>query len=581
MPMDGLTVGFAVRELGAALCGGRIDRVYQPEKNTVILQIRAGGRNSRLLLCASPENARLQLTDIPYANPPEPSAMCMLMRKLLQGGRLLSVTQPGAERVAIVEIENSSEMLDKVRYRLVLEMMGRYSNLIIVNGQGKILEAARHVSADMNRIRQVQPGMDYTQPPGQGKLNPWEMTPDELRERLDAQGGCLPDKALLCAVSGLSPSAAKELTFRVLAPGEAWSESAEDKPAKLCELFARLPGMADPRVLTDERGNPLDFFAFPYLSLSTDCQVKYRTLSAAMDASCGIRDDRERLKRRSSDVQRILKNNLERCEKKLALQEEELRNAARMEEYRRMGELLNANLYQLKKGMEEAVLPDWNNAGSTVTVPLDATLTPVQNAQMYFKKYKKARAARETAASQREKTLADIAYLESMQYDISHCTDEAGLEETRQELARTGYIRKDLGRTKRKQRTLPPSRPMHYVSSDGLDVYVGKNAVQNDRLTASAKPYEWWLHVKDMHGSHVIVRTENELPERTLREAALLAVWHSGGRDSSSVPVDYTRKKFVKKVPGAAPGMVIYTDQHTLYLTADEAETKKIKIVDD
>lgn len=579
MPMDGLTVGFAVRELSQLLCGGRIDRVYQPEKNTVILQIRAGGRNVRLLLCASPDNARLQLTDIPYVNPPEPSAMCMLLRKLLQGGRVISVTQPGAERIAVIETESSNEMLDKVRHRIVLEMMGRYSNLIIVSAQGRILEAARHVSSDMNRVRQVLPGMEYLPPPVQGKLDLWKMTPVALRQKLAEQGDCSPAKALLAAVSGLSPRAAEELTFRVLLPGETWSEGSEDKCVKLCELLGRIFSLADPRVLTDERGAPVDILAFPYLSLGTDLQIGYKTLSAAMDACCGVRDDRERLKRRSADMLRILKNNLERCGKKLALQEEELRNAARVEEYRRMGELLNANLYRVQKGVDEVILQDWEKPESTVTVPLDTTLTPAQNAQKYFKKYKKARAAGETAAAQREKTLAEIAYLENMLYDVGHCTDEAGLEETRLELARTGYMKKNPARHTR--RTLPPSRPIHRISSDGIDLYIGKNAVQNDRLTASAKPNEWWFHVKDLHGSHVIVRCERELPDRTLREAALLAVWYSDGRDSSSVPVDYTRKRFVKKPSGAAPGMVIYTDQRTLYLTARESDISRLRIADD
>ena len=276
---------------------------------------------------------------------------------------------------------------------------------------------------------------------------------------------------------------------------------------------------------------------------------------------------------------RTLKGHADRCNRKLAMQEEELASAERMEEYRRMGEAIQGSMYMLKKGMAEAELPDWSDPeGGKITVPLDIRLTPVQNAQKYFKKYQKARSARETAAIQRDKTLEELEYLENMLMDAENCTGESELEEIRQELVRTGYMKKVTSR--KQQRQLPVSRPMRYLSADGIEIHVGRNSIQNDRLTQGAAGNEMWLHAKDMPGSHVIIRTEGEVPLKTLRQAALLAAWYSKGRNSSSVPVDYTLRKYVKKPSGAAPGKVIYTHQKTAFITAEEEEIRGITAVE-
>jgi len=275
----------------------------------------------------------------------------------------------------------------------------------------------------------------------------------------------------------------------------------------------------------------------------------------------------------------MLKGQLDRCQRKLAMQMEELSSAEKMDEYRRMGEAINANLYQLKKGMPEAVLPDWNDPeGGTITVPLDIKLSPSQNAQKFFKKYQKARSAREIAAEQRDKTLAEMDYLEGMLLDVDKCVGESELEEIRQELVRTGYMKKVTNR--RQQRQLPRSRPYKYLSEDGIEILVGKNAAQNDRITLSAKPEYMWLHAKDMPGSHVIVCFESEPPLSTMKQAALLAAWYSKGQHSSMVPIDYTLRKYVKKPSGAAAGKVIYTHQKTAYMTAEEQEIKGIRLLE-
>ena len=286
------------------------------------------------------------------------------------------------------------------------------------------------------------------------------------------------------------------------------------------------------------------------------------------------------MEQKSSSMVRLLKTHMERCEKKLALQNEELANAARMEEYRLMGELLNANLWQLHRGQEAAVVPNYyDEAGGTVTIPLDKQLTPAQNAQRYFKKYQKARSARETAAEQKEKTLAELSFLESALLDVGKCVGESELNEIRGELQRTGYLRASMNRRQLKQ--LPPSRPYRYRSQDGIEICVGKNSLQNDRLTGAARGGETWLHAKDMPGSHVIIRTEGEVPPTTLKQAAQLAAWYSKGQRSSSVPVDYTLRKYVKKPGGVPPGFVHYTNQRTVYMTVEESDIRAITLLEE
>ena len=575
--MDGLTVGFAARELDDILRDGRIDKITQPERDTVVLVIRAGGANHRLLLCASPNNARCHLTMNSYSNPLEPPAMCMLMRKQIAGARITGVRQVDGDRIVHVDMDAVNELGDHVLRRLVLEIMGRHSNLLLLDENDRILEATRHVNPEMSRVRQIQPGMTYLPPPAQDKLNPQTVTADELYARLVSLPEGKLSRSLADTVTGLSRAAAEELACRVLQPGEEWPGNLRDASERLADFLGRLPQMADPRVLFGENGETEDVFPFPYLSRRTDSQRPYKTLSEALEVYFGTRDARDRLNQKSASMVRMLKGQMDRCQRKLALQEEELSSAERMEEYRRMGEVLNANLYQLKKGMAEAVLPDWNDPdGGTITVPLDIKLTPSQNAQKYFKKYQKARSAREIAAQQRDKTLAEADYLEGMLLDVDKCVGESELEEIRQELVRTGYMKKTTNR--RQQRQLPQSRPYRYLSDDGIEILVGKNAAQNDRITLGAKPGETWLHAKEMPGSHVIICREGEIPQTTMKQAAMLAAWYSKGQRSSMVPIDYTLRKYVKKPSGAAPGKVIYTHQKTVYVTPEETEIKKISV---
>ena len=569
MPMDGLTTGFAARELNEILRDGRIDKITQPERDTIVLIIRAGGTNHRLLLCASPNNARCHLTMSSFSNPLEPPAMCMLMRKQITGARIQEIRQVEGDRIVYVDLDAVNELGDHVLRRLVLEIMGRHSNLLLLDENGRILEATRHVNPEMSRVRQIQPGMTYLPPPAQDKLNPETLTEEKLYERLSAIPDARLSRALADTITGLSRGAAEELACRVLQPGETQPSDLKDACRRIADFLKRLPSMADPRVLVNENGEAEDVFPMIYLSRPTENQRPYKTLSEALEVYFGSRDARERLNQKSAAMVRMLKSQLERCQRKLAMQQEELASAERMEEYRRMGEAINANLYQLKKGMTEAELPDWNDPeGGTLTVPLDIRLTPSQNAQRYFKKYQKARSAREVAAQQRDKTLEETDYLEGMLLDVDKCVGESELEEIRQELVRTGYMKKNTNR--RQQRQLPGSKPYRYLSADGIEILVGKNAAQNDRITLGAKPEEMWLHAKD----------EGEIPLTTMKQAALLAAWYSKGQRSSLVPVDYTLRRYVKKPSGAAPGKVIYTHQKTAYMTPEEEEIKGIRLLE-
>ena len=579
MPMDGLTVGFAARELDRTLKGGRVDRVTQPERDAVVVVIRAGSENHKLLLCASPNNARCHLTGSSFSNPLEPPALCMLMRKQLTGARIAEIRQEAGDRILRVDLDAVNEMGDPVRRRLILEIMGRHSNLMLLDENDRILEAARHVTAEMSRVRQIQPGMTYLPPPAQDRLNPETVTAAELEARLRERTGMTFEKALADTVTGLSRAAAEELACRIRQAGENWPLNLQEACVRLAAFLRGLPEKAAPCVLLNDQGEAEDVFPFPYLSRDLGRQEAYRTLSAALDRYYTSRDAKDRLNQKSAGMIRTLKSHAERCERKLALQEEELASAEKMDEYRRMGEAINANLFRLKKGMTEAMLPDWSGPeGGEILVPLDQRLTPSQNAQKYFKRYQKARSARETAAVQRQKTLEELEYLESMLADAEQCTGESELEEIRQELVRTGYMKKVTSR--RQQRQLPQSRPARFLSADGIEIHVGKNSLQNDRLTQAARGDEMWLHAKDMPGSHVIIRAEGEIPLNTLKQAAQLAAWFSKGQRSSTVPVDYTRRKYVKKPSGAAPGKVIYTHQKTTFITVEEGEIGSIQQIE-
>ena len=578
MPMDGLTLGFMARELRETLGDGRIEKVSQPEKDMLVLVVRAQGKNYKLLLSAAPSFARAHLTDANYQNPADAPMFCMLMRKHLQGGRLTSLEQLGGDRVLKLTIENKDELGDTAPRELYLELMGRHSNLTLVK-DGRIVDAIRHVSGDMSRVRQALPGLPFVPPPAQDKIDPAELTENALTERLSQLSGPL-DKALAASIRGLSPTAAREIAFRAtgLHRTELGDLDILELSNVVCSLFRRMPGMARPTAQMGPDGLMADVLPFPYLSLETNLQKPYPTLSAALDAFYFGRDRRDRMNQKSQALKRLIKTHLERDEKKLALQEEELTASAKMEEYRVAGELLTAQAYLVPRGAETVSLPNfYDPQGGDMEIALDVALTPAQNAQKYFKRYRKARVAQDLAKEQKEKTLREMELLEQALFDLEESETEQDMADVRKALEEGGIVKPAAAKGRKKKQKQPDSAPMRFLAPDGTEIIVGKNSAQNDRVTGAAKGTDTWLHAKDMPGSHVIVKSERPSPD-TLAMALRLAAWYSRGK-GVSVPVDYTLRKHVKKPGGSPAGFVIYTNQKTVVTSAAEGEIAAMKRV--
>ena len=562
MPMDGLTLSLVTRELREALVGARVDRITQPERDELNILVRNHGRNQLLLLSASAGCARAHITREKKVSPLEPPMLCMLLRKHILGGRVRDVRQVNGDRILEIEFEHLDELGDSARKTLICEFMGRHSNLILVDAEGRILECARRVTESMSSVREVLPGLRYERPPEHGKT-PFDAPEADIVRALQGAGGPL-HKAIAGAISGLSVQTARELAFR--AAGNEDAHTQELDMACVAPAVARALAEAQseiaPALLLAENGEPVDVVAFPYFSRASLRCERFETISEAMDAFYRARDRAERIKQKSAALHRVLKNNIERCERKLALQQEALLGSERMEEYRVKGELLTASLHLAKKGMKRVTIPNYYEEGTPdLEVQLDEKLSPGQNAQRYFKLYQKARSAKRLAAEQVEKTTEELNYLEGQMLNLSACEEESELAELREELEKYGYVRKNHNR--RQMKKLEPSRPMRFDSPAGIPILVGKNNLQNDKLTFTAEPNEWWLHAKDMPGSHVIVASADP-DEETLHMAARLAARYSKGASAGKVPVDMTRRRYVKKPAGAKPGFVIYTNQKTV-----------------
>ena len=580
MPMDGVMLGYVVRELHDTLMDGRVDRVIQPERDEIHLLIRAKGQNHRLVLSASANAARIHLSAHSKTGPMEPPMFCMLLRKYLTSGRVQGVRRIAGDRIAEIDIQALSELGDPVTRTLVIEIMGRHSNIILRSGTGTIIDAARHIGEDISRVRQVLPGLPYAYPPSQGKLNPETAAQADIAQRLTETGGKL-DKAVGAILAGFSPQAAREACARMGYDGASLVQELDvgEVSARLHDYLAAMPDMGPCVTLHSEGGSPTDVYPFYPLHLEPQHYTEHpQGPSAALDAFFYERDRRERMNQRASSLAHTLKNHIERCEKKIAIQSEALEGAARMEEYRQKGELIQANLYRLKKGEPVARVENFYDENyAPVDIPMDVSLSPAQNAQRYFKLYQKARGARTLAAEQKAKAEQELEYLEQMEDDLRKCADAAGLAELRAMLEKSGHVRAVASRVK--QRREAPSQPMKFLSSDGIEIEVGKNALQNERLTMGAKGDETWLHAQKMPGSHVIVHTTDAVPEKTLEEAAMLAAYYSKGVRSSLVPIDVTLRRYIKKPGGTPAGFVIYTHQKTLYITPDEAAVRRIRCV--
>ncbi len=568
MPMDGVTFYLIAKELDRMLAGGRIDKIAQPERDEIIITIRNNGENHQLLLSASAGCARAQITRIKKANPLEPPNLCMLLRKHLLGGRVSGVHQIDSDRILRIDIEHTDELGDRAKKSIIAEFMGKHSNIIFINSEGRILESARRVNEAVSSFREVLPGLPYMNPPAHGKIPFDKAGANEIFRALSQASGTLP-RVLADSISGLSAPLARELCFRATGEENAGLETIDR--AKTAESVSKaltdILENPSPKVLLTDAGEIADFIAFDYKSRQTTPSRGYSTLSEAIDDFYFLRDREERMKQKSASIHKVIKNNIERVEKKIALQLEALAAGARMEEYRIKGELLSASPHLVKKGMKTVFLPNYYDENcEMLEVELDEKLSATANAQRYFKLYKKAQSARKLAEEQRRLSEEELLYLEGQMENLGKCTDEPSLWELREELVKQGYMKDTASR--RQIKALPPSEPFRYMSADGTEILVGKNNLQNEKLTFSAGLNEWWLHVKDAPGSHVIIKSEKPTND-TILFAAGLAAKHSKYHASSNVAVDYTMRKYVKKPSGSKPGFVIYTHQRTVFVTPD------------
>ena len=574
MPLDALCLTAVAGEIRAAVQGGKIDKIYQPTRDEVVLYIRGPAGNVRLLLSANPGHPRAHLTERNRENPEQPPMFCMLLRKHLQGARILELNQPPLERILDFNLETLDELGDRVERRLVLEAMGRSANLLLLDGEGRIVDCTRRVDGDIARgQRQLLPGLFYRQPPTVDKLNPFTLEPEELRLVLDNPLGKAWDKLLLDSFTGLSPLVARELAFRA-------GDDSEKLAAELEKLGKSVEENHFTPYLLVREGKPVDFTFLPVLQYGPETEsIPRESFSALLDDFFSDRESAERVRQRGQDLVKSVTSARDCTARKLGNQARELEATKNRERLRELGDILTSNLHLMEKGMSTFRTMDfYDPEGGEVDIPLDPLLTPQQNAAKYYKEYNKAKTAEEMLTIQIEKGEKELEYLNSVLENIALAEGEKDLQEIRQELTETGYLRRPKTAAKRAKKV--SGKPMEFRSSSGLRISVGKNNSQNDLLTTKlAYKSDIWLHTQKIHGSHVILWLEGgEADARSLTEAAQLAAYFSQARDGSKVPVDYTPVKYVKKPAGARPGMVVYTTYQTAVVEPDAELAKKLRV---
>lgn len=577
MSMDGLSLYSAMNELNKRLAGGKIDKIQQTDKEELLLMVRSLGQTYRLLINASAADNRVQLTELKKQAPSEAPMFCMLLRKRIAGGKIVRFEQERLDRVLKISIETYNDLGDLSEFALYCELMGKHSNIILVNEKGVIVDAIKHVGLGMSSVRFVMPGLEYSAPPAQDKQDPSKASAGDFSMAMCMVGMGIA-KALSNAFFGLSPAVAAQLVARYTDKTECTQLSEAEREELAERLTAFYADMAQGK---EKASAVLNAFGeteavYPFAISGSGIKL-YDSIGEALDSLYINSDRREWAKRHGASARKVLQNNIERCEKKLALYADALNSEEQMEKCRLYGELLTANLHSLKSGTDTAAVDNYYaDPVERIAIPLDRQLTPGENAQRYYKKYQKLKAARDMAIVQREQTLSELNYLEGQLDNLTKCTAENELSELIEELKDQGYIKRDKGG--RKKMKLAASKPMHFVSSTGADIYVGKNNRQNDELTLRfASPNDIWMHTKNIPGSHVIVKGAGEQDTAAMTEAALLAAYYSRARGSENVAVDYTPRKYVKKPAGAKPGMVIYTTNKTAYVTPSEEAVAGLK----
>lgn len=545
MAFDGVMTAAVVYELNHILQGGKIEKVYQPEAEELVFNIHSKSGKLKLYISSSGNHAGIYISSESFSNPASPSAFCMLLRKHLQSGRITDIRQVGSERIVEIYIETMDELGFNVNKKLVVEIMGKHSNISLVDeGSGKIIDSIKRISIDTSRVRQLLPGMIYQYPPLQDKIPFKEVTPE-------AAAG-FEGKRLIDCIGGISSTIAGELegnTFEALSA-----------------IIQRLAsGDFSPCVYLKEDNSPMEFSAFPLKAYENNLdKVTFNTVSEAIEYYYSHRASSNRIKQKGNDLLKAVEQKLKKLYLKKQRLSEDLLKAENSEDLRLYGELLTANLHKCKTG-DSSVTVDNYYDGTTVTIPLDIKYSPSKNAQMYFKKYGKSKTAIKEKALQIEENNKDIQYLESVLSYIENAESADTIEALRTELTAEGYLKRRKNNPVQKKQK---ASPIEYISSEGFRILVGRNNTENDTLTLKmAGKTDLWLHTKDIPGSHVIVFTEGkEADEKTIFEAAAIAAYHSKARNSEQVPVDYVPVKYVKKPSGAKPGMVIFTNNRTVYV---------------
>ena len=571
MALDGITLSMLKNEISEKLIGARVDKIHQPSKEELVIALRWNGGNGKLLISASASGPRIHFTESSVDNPKNPPMFCMLMRKHLSGAKLVEIEQFGLERMLHISFSTYNEFGDPVIIKLAVEIMGRHSNIMLIGPDGRIIDAIKRVTADMSSVRQVMPGMTYVFPPAQNKLNTLDIDCMELASRLK-NGRDIPlSKALMENLDGVSPIVCREISEIVTGGFDTKAHDlTNDDFEKLASCLEKISesiknGNADPYMVIEENGHPLDFTFIKVSQYGDATEVrKFGSFSEMLDKFYSERSGADRMKQRSNDLFKFVTNLADRISRKLDVQRQELARSTERDILRVKGELIHANLWMIEKGMTSVVLENYYDNCKPVEVKLDPRLTPNQNAQHYFSEYRKADTAERMLKKFIEKGEAELSYIESVFDLLSRARTDDEVVAIREELVSQGYLKNH-----RKNNQKPVKlAPKEYLSSDGFRILCGRNNIQNDKLTfKDSRKNDIWLHTQKIHGSHTVIVTEGrEVPETTIQQAAIVAAYNSKARESSLVPVDYTEIKNVKKPSGSAPGKAVYEHYKTAYV---------------
>ena len=580
MPLDAISLRALVEELRPQLLNLRIDKVQQPARDQVVLLLRG---NKRLLLNAGANAPRLQLTNLLRDNPAEPPMFCMLLRKHLVGARVADITQPGLERLVRMELDVTDDFGQPGRRTLVLEAMGRRSNLILLDGEGRVIDCMRRVDAEMSAARQVLPGLFYEQPASTGRLPFLEETEEGFREKLSQVNPEVQlDRFLLDAYFGIAPLMARELAFRACGETDGRlcgldADARERFEAAFFQFAGNVNANNFTPILLKRDGVPFEFSALQVhqYGLAAETEV-FESFSALLDSFYEAKEKQERVRQRGADLIRTATTARDRVRRKLALQEKDYAATQERDALRLSGDLITANLYRMERGARKLVCQNYYDENlAEVTIPLDPLLTPQQNAAKYYKRYTKAKTAEKYLREQMALARRDLSYLESILQEIDQAESEQDFMDIRSEMRDAGFIRKQGKKVPQR-----PSKPREFRTSGGFRVLVGRNNRQNDKLTLKDADYrDLWFHVQKLHGSHAILVTNGREPgDQDITEAAILAAYFSQAKDSANVPVDCTQVKNVKKPAGARPGMGIYTTYRTVNVTPEEGLAKRLQV---